>query len=111
MWQSFANGRAIGRSCSEAGVILLDEEHREGARITLEYGSRTAPFAITCGIFGLMVHTRFFANEMDARRAYEEMKKPLDIIIQSVPFESDPDYDTKMKATTQAIGEFVELFP
>jgi hypothetical protein len=111
MWQSFAKGRTIGKSGSEAGVILLDEEHAEGARITLECDGRIAQFAITCGIFGWMVHTRFFANEEDARLAYEDTKQALDIIIQSIPFKSDPDYDTKMKAATRAIGEFVEHYP
>ncbi|MGJ5140842.1 hypothetical protein ACQR1V_22855 [Bradyrhizobium oligotrophicum] len=111
MWQPFVQGRTIGQSGSEAGVILLDEEHCEGARITLERDGGVAPFAITCGIYGWMVHTRFFSEKEDARRAYEDMKQALDVIVQSIPFKSDPDYDTKMKATTRAIGEFVELFP
>jgi hypothetical protein len=111
MWQSFDEGRTTGKAGSEAGVILLDEEHAVGARITLERGGRVAPFAITCGIFGWMMHTRFFANEEEARRAYEDMKQALDSIIQSIPLESDPDRDTKIKATMRMIGEFVKHYP
>jgi hypothetical protein len=111
MWQSFAEGRTIGKSGSEAGVILLDEEHADGARISLECDGTIAPFTIICGIFGWMVHTRFFANEEDARRAYEDMKQALDMIIQSIPFKSDPDCDAKMKATTRMVEEFVEQYP
>jgi len=111
MWQSFDQGRTIGKSGSETGVILLDEEHADGARITLERDGRFAPFAITCGIFDWMVHTRFFANEEDARRAYEDMKQALDSIIQSIPLKSDPDHDTKIEATTRTINKFVEHYP
>jgi hypothetical protein len=100
MWQPFDNGRMIGISGSEKGIILLDEEHVDGARITLERDGYT-PFAITCGIYGWMVHTRFFANEEDARRGYEDMKQALDSIIQSVPLESDPNCEAKMKATAR----------
>jgi hypothetical protein len=110
MWQSFDNGRTIGTSGSEKGIILLDEKHVDGARITLERDGYT-PFAITCGIYGWMMHTRFFANEENARRAYEEMKPALDSVIQSIPLESDPDCDAKMKATARMIKEFVEHYP
>lgn len=111
MWLSFDGGRTIGKSGSETGAILLDEEHADGARITLEGDARIAQFSITCGIFGWMVHTRFFVNEGDARRAYEDMKQALDKIIQSIPLESDPDHDTKMEATTRRIDEFMEHYP
>jgi hypothetical protein len=107
MWQSFDKGRTIGATGSESGIILLDEEHADGARITLERDGHT-PFAITCGIYGWMVHTRFFDNEEDAGRAYEYMKQALNSIIQSIPLNSDPDRDAKMEATTRMISEFVE---
>jgi hypothetical protein len=110
MWQLFDNGRTIGTPGSEKGIILLDEKHVDGARITLERDGYT-PFAITCGIYGWMMHTRFFANEENARRAYEEMKLALDSIIQSIPLESDPDCDAKMKTTARMINEFVERYP
>jgi hypothetical protein len=33
MWQPFDQGRTIGKSGSEMGIILLDEENVDGARI------------------------------------------------------------------------------
>lgn len=57
-WIPFENGTTVGTTGSEGGTILRDELHPDGARITLE---RTASqFAITCGVYGWMVHTRFF---------------------------------------------------
>lgn len=109
MWQSFDEGRTIGESGSETGVILHDEEHVDGARITLECEGYT-PFAITCGIYGWMVHTRSFANEEEARQAYEDMKHSLESIIQSIPLENEPDFDARTEATTRMIAAFVERY-
>jgi hypothetical protein len=36
MWQPFDNGRMMAKSGSEMGIIPLDEENIDGARITLE---------------------------------------------------------------------------
>lgn len=110
MWQSFDKGLTIGKTGSETGIILLDEEHVDGARITLERDGHR-PFAITCGIYGWMVHTRFFLNEDDVRRDYELMKQALDPIVRSIPLRSDPDDRDKMKAIVRMIHEFVECFP
>jgi hypothetical protein len=110
MWQSFDEGRTIGESGSEKGVILLDEEHVDGARITLERDGYT-PFAITCGIYGWMAHTRFFANEEEARQTYGEMKHSLESIVQSIPLTNEPDFDARIKATTRMIADFVEHYP
>jgi hypothetical protein len=48
----------IGQKGSEEGIIPRDEEHPQEARIHLERDTRNAPFAITCGIYGCMMHTR-----------------------------------------------------
>jgi hypothetical protein len=110
MWQPFDRGRSIGMIGTESGVILLDDEHSDGARITLERGGRT-PFAITCGVYGWMVHTRFFAEEAEARRAFDEMKRALDAIVRSITSNDDPDRDVAIKAATRMVNEFVERFP
>ena len=52
-----------------------------GARITLERDTPTAPFAITCGVYGWMVHTRFFATEVEALAQFKEMKTGLESIL------------------------------
>ena len=96
---------------SESGIIEIDEEHPRGARITLERDAKTAPFAITCGIYGWMVHTRYFADHDRARREYEAMKADLGIILAMLPPQDDPDLNSRVDAVFKAIGDFVERFP
>lgn len=73
-WSAFENGMTIGTKGSERGIIILDIEHSNGARVTLEKECGNIPFAITLGIYGLMFHTHF---ESDNKQAYEyvELKK------------------------------------
>ncbi len=80
-WCSVDNGATLGQTGSEGGVVLRDEEHSYGARITLEQGGGIAPFSITCGVYGVMVHTRFFADEAEAQTAYDLMKPGLAAIV------------------------------
>jgi hypothetical protein len=109
-WYAFDGGRTIGTPGSERGVILADDEHDDGARISLERGG-TAPFAITCGIYGWMLHTRWFDDEAQARRDFDAMKQALGAIARAIPMKSDPDVDARTDATLTAIAEFVERFP
>jgi hypothetical protein len=76
-WQPIRHGETIGLAGSENGTIIVDEEHPFGARITLERETRWAPFAITCGVYGWMVHTRFFKTPGEADDAMREMKVDL----------------------------------
>src|SRR3954471_2347950 len=73
-WAAFENGNTVGARGSEDGVIVVDEEHDLGARITLERDGSVAPFAITCGIYGWAFHTRFFSTRETADRDLETMK-------------------------------------
>ena len=57
--------------------MRLDEEHPLGARVTLEEGGTTAPWSITCGLYGSMVHTAFCASEDEARAKLAAMKDRL----------------------------------
>jgi hypothetical protein len=75
---------------TEGGIIILDEEHDLGARITLERFEGGGG-AITCGIYGWMVHTRFFDTEADPRAEVELMKIDLGRILWRIPQKSDPD--------------------
>ncbi|GAB4092803.1 hypothetical protein [Flaviaesturariibacter terrae] len=68
-WQPYDNGQTIGRAGSEGGTILCDLENASGARITLERLGESSPFAVTFGIYGLMVHTHF-CKEQDEGLAY-----------------------------------------
>lgn len=83
MWLAFDDCASLGQRGSEQGMIVRDEEHRLGARITLERDGCTAPFSITCGIYGLFVHTTFAADEPEAVRKYGAMKECLEKIITS----------------------------
>ena len=54
-----------------------------GARITLERDCRVAPFAITCGIYGWMMHTRFFSSQVRGRgRSTTAMKIALAMLLE-----------------------------
>ena len=107
MWHSFGDGATLGLKGSESGETIRDEEHALGARITLERNTRIAPFAITCGIYGWMVHTRFFDTQEEAIADYDKMKANLSEIVERF---SDPNYDDR-RATEDAIEAFVEAFP
>ena len=71
-WESFENGKTIGTTGSEEGVIVLDEFNKDGARITLEKGGVTAPWAITCG--GGFVHTVFFKTREQTEKTHSLIK-------------------------------------
>jgi hypothetical protein len=110
-WQMFEDGRTLGRSGSEGGEIVQDDEHPGGARITLERNCLRAPFAITCGVYGWMVHTRFLADEETAQHAVAVMKAALAQVVALIPDEDAPDETEQIDEVTAAIADFVERFP
>jgi hypothetical protein len=75
MWKALDT---IGTGGSEEGIIQKDEEYDGSARITLEtcprYGDGS--YAITCGVYGSMVHTAF-GKEDSIYNMYESMKTDL----------------------------------
>ena len=81
MWEQFDNGKTIGQTGSEDGVIIADEKHADGARITLEVDGHFAPYSITCGIYGTMVHTAFAADKVEATVMFDAMKAELDRVL------------------------------
>lgn len=107
-WELY-NGGPRG---SEGGIVVADEEYRGASRITLERDvcSRTAA-AITCGIYGWMMHTRRFSDLDTARQAYNAMKIDLAGIVDKIPLEDEPDGRRRFPEITKAIGVFVETYP
>ncbi|HTV81147.1 MAG TPA: hypothetical protein VME18_00745 [Acidobacteriaceae bacterium] len=106
-WCDFENGATLGSQGSESGFILLDEEYLHAARITLERATRVAPFAITCGVYGRLLHTRYFGPQARALSEYAAMKNVLQEIVDG--FDSDaPRMRTRAQ---QALEEFTEKFP
>ncbi|NLS93018.1 MAG: hypothetical protein GXX96_12760 [Planctomycetaceae bacterium] len=110
-WEAYEGGKMIGQVGSEAGTIIRDDEHDHGARITLERDAGFAPYAITCGIYGWMMHTRWFSAEEDAERAFEAMKLALDAILHRIPCADDPKFKERIKHVSDAIAQFVDQFP
>jgi hypothetical protein len=107
-WAPLDHGLTLGTRSSEEGVIVLDDEHPLGARITLERDTRIAPFAITCGIYGLMCHTRFFGDRDEAEAEYATMRREL-VRIMSAPSNADPD--AELVRLSDDVARFVGLFP
>jgi hypothetical protein len=108
-WYPFDSGKSVGLKGSENGIILYDEEHPDGSRITLERGGRQ-PFTITCGIYGWMVHTCFFTTEKEAHIAFHAMKSELARILNLVPPASNME-QRKVDAVSEELYDFVERFP
>jgi hypothetical protein len=102
-WHAFGDGTSVGTKGPEHGTIVLDEEHAYGARITLEQDGKNAPWAITCGVYGLMFHTRFFATRPTAEAEYEAMKAGLHAIV-SLDAADFAEY-------ARLAHDFVERFP
>jgi hypothetical protein len=111
VWLLLDGGSTVGQSGSENGVIVRDEEHGLGARITLERDSQIAPFAIASGIYGWMCHTRFFGSEAEAVAEYERMKDGLVAILGGIPRLDDPECDAKGRRVAEDISAFVARFP
>ena len=63
-----------GETGSENGIIIADEEYKNVCRITLEKCERY--YAITCGVYGTMVHTAFTDSE-HYKDMYDNMKRDL----------------------------------
>jgi hypothetical protein len=110
MWRPFEDGATVGLGGSEDGIILRDEEHDAGARITLEQGcAHGVPFAVTCGIYGWFFHTRLLGSEAEAE--FPAMREGLAAILDIIPCADDPKADAKMAPVSVAIKAFVSQFP
>lgn len=103
-WFSYDDGRSIGKVNSEGGVILLDEEHSDGARITLKRGPNY--ISISCNVYGWMDHTCFFDTLQEAQREYVEMKFALGGMMRILSSTNG----SNIKAW-EAISSFVRQFP
>lgn len=88
---------------------MRDEEHADGARVTLERGGITAPFAITCGLYDWMVHTIFLPDETTAQHVFAEVKGELEKLLALIPHENEVNKD-KYRNLSSAISDFVNRF-
>jgi len=104
-WVPAEGGATSGHTGTEGGGIWKDEEHPDGARITLERDTLLgAPFAINCAVYGWLVSTRFFADEPTALQQYEAMKLALAEIAGMVVAERSDE-------AADAVDRFEVTFP
>lgn len=75
-WDDLLSEDDIG---TEGGEIILDEGYKYACRITLE--ELTPGYAITCGIYGSMMHTVYCGE--DYMKIYNEMKSELQRFVDS----------------------------
>lgn len=92
MWKKLDT---IGTTGSEEGIIQNDEEYDNSARITLETCSRYGNdvYAITCGVYGSMVHTTFSTKD-SILAMYESMKSELQKFVDKMDEMSEEDIQT-----------------
>ena len=107
-WYEIDDSKTIGQIGSEGGCIIADDEYESIARITIEKDGLTAPFSISCGIYGWMVHTRFFDTLEEARIQMKLMKSKLESIVDGIPLD-DESSDEDIKRVASEISEFVNL--
>jgi len=88
--------------------MVRDEEYSLGARISLERDCRAAPFAITCGIYGWMLHTRFFSSKFEAETQYEAMKSALAVLLEVAA--KTAEIDGGRQVLMAGVSKFVEIF-
>jgi len=88
-WTKYNNGNSIGKKGSEGGKILNDQENINGARITIEANVGNIPFAITLGIYGLIVHTEFFSEIEIATEYFKRKKNEIDRILKMFEIPED----------------------
>ena len=110
-WYPFNSGKNIGQRGSEGGTIIHDLEHSNGARISLEQNGDIAPFAITCGIYGWMFHTRFFGNESEAELDFVQMQRGIEKILEITLLFDNSEANSRRQEVYQAISSFVDEFP
>ncbi|MFY0630312.1 MAG: hypothetical protein JXR05_08010 [Flavobacteriaceae bacterium] len=86
-WLIYNNGKTIGETGSENGEIILDEEHSLGARVSLEKDGDIAPFSITLGIYGLLLHTDFYSDIDSAKLFFNTFKQKIEVVLKhySIP--------------------------
>jgi len=108
-WYPFEDSATLGQVGSEEGIVVRDEAHSLGARITLERDAPIAPFAITCGIYGWMMHTRFFGSDSEAETQYGLMKNSLSALLEAA--EKAAEIDGGRQVMYDGIDEFIGAYP
>ncbi|HEX2590197.1 MAG TPA: hypothetical protein VHL34_01805 [Rhizomicrobium sp.] len=97
---------------TDGGILVVDQVHDLGARISLERNDDSSHHIITCGIYEWMMHSRYLSvGEDEARAEFTAMREALDGIIARIPNRSDPDVDRRTAASGDEMSAFAERFP
>jgi len=109
-WQPHAAGSTLGTQGSEGGIITWDEQYADQVRLTLEQDESRSFYAITCGITGWLVHTRFFGSAAEAYAAFEEMRPALvELWSKLSPSEPEPSREARYQGGV-LLSAFVARF-
>jgi hypothetical protein len=109
-WIPFEGGASLGATGTEGGVIVRDDEHPLGARVTLERGGAIGSYAITCGVYGWMVHTCSSSDRAAAEAAFEVIEAELAAILDAIPCADEMESD-RYDEVVAMIGAFVDRHP
>ena len=108
-WSGYDDGYSVGMVGASGGAIVRDEKHKSGARVTLEAETSFAAFAVTCGIYGWMFHTRYLTQENAAFAAYKEMREELEKVLESMPSDEGASEENR-EEFAEELEMFVEKF-
>lgn len=103
-WFAYNEGITIGAKGPEGDVILMDEAHPIGARVTIKEGAQYV--SVSCNIYNWINHTRFFSTVTEAKREFEIMK---DALLQIIDLLAAKEIN-KIKVWEE-ISNFVRRFP
>ncbi|MDY7231500.1 hypothetical protein [Hyalangium rubrum] len=110
-WRPFEGGSTLGLSGSQGGTITWDEEYGGQARLTLEQDESRSFHAITCGITGWMLHTRFFGGASEAFAAFEEMRPALVELASRLPEGGPRNAQEGARVGGPLLSAFLARFP
>jgi len=110
-WRPVEEGRTLGLGGTEGGTIVRDEEHPAGLRLTLEEEPARSFYALTCGVSGWLVHSRFFGSEAEAHAAWDEMKPALLDLVAQLPASGARGLDAATREAGARLGAFLARFP
>jgi hypothetical protein len=103
-WLLYNEGVTIGTQTQLGDVILMDEIHSDGARLTIKRSSKYV--SVSCNINKWINHTRFFTTVHDAKREYRTMKP---LLVEITDLLKTPQIN-ELKVW-EAISNFVRRFP
>jgi hypothetical protein len=110
-WQPFEGGSTLGLSGAQGGTISWDEEYGPEVRLTLEQDESRSFYALTCGVAGWLVHTRFFDSRDQAIAAFEQMRPALEELWSQLPREDPRRSREAARVGGERLSAFIVRFP